>query len=127
MRGRASHAFAGNGGKGLGKSTKRHRKILKDNIQGVRIVLVYAPLSLLIPIDSRLARRGGVTRIAAQIYDEIRLTLKQRLIELLKQIANLLESSGPIDTGRKTVTVQDVVFVLKRMGQPIYGFGEGER
>ena len=42
----------GKGGKGLGKGgAKRHRKILRDNIQGITK-----------PAIRRLARRGGVKR-----------------------------------------------------------------
>ncbi|OBW67904.1 MAG: Bet v1-like protein [Aureobasidium pullulans] len=81
----------GLGGKGLGKSTaKRHR---------------------------RLARRGGVKRISATIYDEVRAALKDRLKLLLHDICAILEC-----TVRKTITVPDVVFVLNRHGTPIYGF-----
>lgn len=50
----------GKGGKGLGKGgAKRHRKILRDNIQGITK-----------PAIRRLARRGGVKRISAMIYEE---------------------------------------------------------
>merc|ERR1712110_1395671 len=43
----------GKGGKGLGKGgAKRHRKVLRDNIQGITK-----------PAIRRLARRGGVKRI----------------------------------------------------------------
>jgi len=45
----------GKGGKGLGKGgAKRHRKVLRDNIQGITK-----------PAIRRLARRGGVKRISA--------------------------------------------------------------
>ena len=48
----------GKGGKGLGKGgTKRHRKVLRDNIQGITK-----------PAIRRLARRGGVKRISGLIY-----------------------------------------------------------
>lgn len=48
-------APGGKGGKGLGKGgAKRHRKILRDNIQGITK-----------PAIRRLARRGGVKRISA--------------------------------------------------------------
>ena len=48
----------GKGGKGLGKGgAKRHRKILRDNIQGITK-----------PAIRRLARRGGVKRISASMY-----------------------------------------------------------
>jgi len=48
----------GKGGKGLGKGgAKRHRKILRDNIQGITK-----------PAIRRLARRGGVKRISASMF-----------------------------------------------------------
>jgi len=53
-----SHATGGKGGKGLGKGgAKRHRKILRDNIQGITK-----------PAIRRLARRGGVKRISASKF-----------------------------------------------------------
>lgn len=46
----------GKGGKGLGKGgAKRHRKVLRDNIQGITK-----------PAIRRLARRGGVKRISGE-------------------------------------------------------------
>ena len=49
----------GKGGKGLGKGgAKRHRKVLRDNIQGITK-----------PAIRRLARRGGVKRISRLIYE----------------------------------------------------------
>ncbi|THW58050.1 hypothetical protein D6D02_08136 [Aureobasidium pullulans] len=97
----------GLGGKGLGKSTaKRHRKILRDNINGITKGSI-----------RRLARRGGVKRISATIYDEVRAALKDRLKLLLHDICAILEC-----TVRKTITVPDVVFVLNCHGTPIYGF-----
>ena len=51
---------------GLGKGgAKRHRKILRDNIQGITK-----------PAIRRLARRGGVKRISGLIYEETRGVLK---------------------------------------------------
>jgi hypothetical protein len=50
----------GKEGKGLGKGTaKRHRKVLRDNIQGITKLAI-----------RRLARRGGVKRISGLIYIE---------------------------------------------------------
>ena len=50
----------GKGGKGLGKGgAKRHRKVLRDNIQGITKLAI-----------RRLARRGGVKRISGLIYIE---------------------------------------------------------
>ncbi|EDW51009.1 GM11654 [Drosophila sechellia] len=46
----------GKGGKGLGKGgAERHRKVLRDNIQGITK-----------PAIRRLARRGGVKRISGR-------------------------------------------------------------
>ena len=65
----ASTAGRGKGGKGLGKTgAKRHRKILRDNIQGITK-----------PAIRRLARRGGVKRISGLIYEETRAVLKNFL------------------------------------------------
>ena len=56
----------GKGGKGLGKGgAKRHRKILRDNIQGITK-----------PAIRRLARRGGVKRISASKPVSSRLLLQ---------------------------------------------------
>ena len=58
----------GKGGKGLGKGgAKRHRKVLRDNIQGITK-----------PAIRRLARRGGVKRISGLIYEETRGTQKHQ-------------------------------------------------
>ena len=70
----------------------------------------------------RLARRGGVKRIAGTIYSETRTVLRKRLELLLKDICAVVECSG-----RKTVCVTDVVFILNRHGKSIYGFGDAER
>merc|ERR1712167_472677 len=63
---RTAMAGRGKGGKGLGKGgAKRHRKVLRDNIQGITK-----------PAIRRLARRGGVKRISGLIYEETRGVLK---------------------------------------------------
>ena len=62
----------GKGGKGLGKGgAKRHRKVLRDNIQGITK-----------PAIRRLARRGGVKRISGLIYEETRGVLKVMVFTL---------------------------------------------
>ena len=50
----------GKGGKGGKGGAKRHRKVLRDNIQGITK-----------PAIRRLARRGGVKRISGLIYEEV--------------------------------------------------------
>ncbi|KAK3080888.1 hypothetical protein LTS18_012212 [Coniosporium uncinatum] len=57
-----------------------------------------------------MARRGGIKRISANIYDETRQVIRLRLSEVLKKVALVLE--GQV---RKTVTISDVTFVLNRV------------
>ena len=54
-------------------------------------------------------------RISATIYDEIRGVIKNRLTQILEQTAMITEHRQ-----RKTVTTMDVIFVLNRLGTPIY-------
>lgn len=65
----------------------------------------------------RLARRGGVKRISAGIYDEVRAALKSRLEAILQMCVIYVEYRNA-----KTVTVHDVIHSLSRFGRPIYGF-----
>ena len=75
----------GKGGKGLGKGgAKRHRKVLRDNIQVISktAVTVCERCSfqgITKPAIRRLARRGGVKRISGLIYEETRGVLKVNL------------------------------------------------
>ncbi|CAM9867620.1 unnamed protein product [Lampetra planeri] len=98
----------GKGGKGLGKGgAKRHRKVLRDNIQGITK-----------PAIRRLARRGGVKRISGLIYEETRSVLKVFLENVIRDAVTYTEHAK-----RKTVTAMDVVYALKRQGRTLYGFG----
>ena len=98
----------GKGGKGLGKGgAKRHRKVLRDNIQGITK-----------PAIRRLARRGGVKRISGLIYEETRGVLKVFLENVIRDAVTYTEHAK-----RKTVTAMDVVYALKRQGRTLYGFG----
>jgi histone H4 len=102
------------GGKGLGKGyrrkgkAKRHKQPLRDNILGITR-----------PAIRRLARRGGVKRISGLIYEVTRKVLKEFLEEALKNAITYMEHGK-----RKTVTTDDVLCGLKRMGHPMYGFGK---
>ncbi|XDV19442.1 hypothetical protein PO909_024912 [Leuciscus waleckii] len=85
----------GKGGKGLGKGgAKRHRKVLRDNIQGITK-----------PAIRRLARRGGVKRISGLIYEETRGVLKVFLENVIRDAVTYTEHAK-----RKTVTAMDVVY-----------------
>merc|ERR1712232_1191448 len=97
----------GKGGKGLGKGGKRHRKIFRDQIQGITK-----------PAIRRLARRGGVKRISNLIYEETRGVLKVFLESVIRDAVTYTEHAR-----RKTVTSMDVVYALKRQGRTLYGFG----
>ena len=98
----------GKGGKGIGKGgAKRHRKVLRDNIQGITK-----------PAIRRLARRGGVKRISGLVYEETRGVLKVFLETVIRDAVTYTEHSR-----RKTVTSMDVVYALKRQGRTLYGFG----
>src|SRR5215213_9749796 len=97
----------GKGGKGLGKGgAKRHRKVLRDNIDGITR-----------PAIRRLARRGGVKRISKGIYDETKGHLKVFLEHVLRDAITYTEHAR-----RKTVTVEDVLYSLKRQNKTLYGF-----
>jgi histone H4 len=98
----------GKGGKGLGKGgAMRHRKMLRDNIQGITK-----------PAIRRLARRGGVKRLSGLMYEETRGVLKIFLEDVIRTSVIFTEHAR-----RKTVTALDVVYALKRKGRTLYGFG----
>ena len=76
----------GKGGKGLGKGgAKRHRKVLRDNIQGITK-----------PAIRRLARRGGVKRISGLIYEETRRVLKVSVSVLPAFSSNTVFNPNPL-------------------------------
>merc|ERR1712037_9851 len=105
---RSTMTGRGKGGKGLGKGgAKRHRKVIRDNIQGITK-----------PASRRLARRGGVKRISGLIYEETRGVLKVFLENVIRDAVTYTEHAK-----RKTVTAMDVVYALKRQGRTLYGFG----
>ncbi|POS74711.1 histone h4-2 [Diaporthe helianthi] len=99
------------------KGAKRHRKIIKDSIKGITRPDIRDAL-IRQPHHSRLARRGGVKRISAQIYNDVRAALKDRLEMILRDCVTYVEYRRA-----KTVTVYDVIHSLKRIGRPVYGFG----
>ncbi len=88
--------------------TKRH-KVHKQTIKGITK-----------PAIRRLARRGGVKRISGLIYDETREVLSKFVKSVIQDSIIYMEHSR-----RKTVTVMDIVYALKRQGRALYGFGGG--
>jgi histone H4 len=98
----------GKGGKGFGKvGAKRLQRSKKEVILGITK-----------PAIRRLARRGGVKRISALIYEETRTVLKSFLENVVRDAVTYTEHAR-----RKTVTAMDVVYALKRQGRSLYGFG----
>ncbi|XP_061168613.1 histone H4-like [Saccostrea echinata] len=98
----------GKGGKGLGKGgAKRHRKVLRDNIQGITkqpyAVLLAVVVSNVFPVSS--------TRKLVEF-------LKVFLENVIRDAVTYTEHAK-----RKTVTAMDVVYALKRQGRTLYGFG----
>jgi histone H4 len=98
----------GKAGKGFGKiCAKRFLKAKREVIMGITK-----------PAIRRLARRGGVKRISALIYDEARSCLRTFLQCAIKDAVTYTEHAR-----RKTVTAMDIVYALKRQGKSLYGFG----
>merc|ERR1712080_334511 len=89
----------------MGGGAKRHRKVLRDNIQGITK-----------PAIRRLARRGGVKRISGLIYEEVRAVLRVFLENVMRDAVTCTEHAK-----RKTVLATDVVYALKRQGRTLYG------
>ncbi|ETI49546.1 histone H4 [Phytophthora nicotianae CJ01A1] len=100
-------------GRGLGAAghgtggARRHRKILRDNIQGITK-----------PAIRRLARRAGVVRISVLVHHETRAVLRTFLSSAIQDAITYSEHGH-----RKTITGMDVIYALKRQGRILYGFG----
>ena len=102
-----------NGIKSVGKGktgkhfgVKRAKKESRDVILGITK-----------PAIRRLARRGGVKRISALIYDETRMIIRSFLENVIKDAIVYTEHSK-----RKTVVAMDIIYSLKRQGRCLYGF-----
>ena len=87
-------------------SSKRVKKVLKDNIRGITK-----------PAIRRLARRAGVKRISGLLYEEVRGVLKGFVEGVVRDSIAYTEHAK-----RKTVTALDVVHALKKRGRMLYGY-----
>jgi len=102
-----SNTGKGGKGKAFGKiGTKRIKYQAKEIILGITK-----------PAIRRLARRGGVKRISADIYAEARSILKNFLEIIIKDAVTYTEHSR-----RKTVSSVDIIYALKRHGKTLYGY-----
>jgi histone H4 len=86
---------------------KRHRAVKRDVISGITNAAI-----------RRLARRGGVKRMAETVYAEIRGIVKVFVENTLRDTIVFTEYAN-----RRTVTALDVVHALKRRGRTLYGYG----
>lgn len=85
-------------------SAKRHRKVVRATIMGVTK-----------PAIRRLARRGGVKRLSAMVYEETRGVLRAFLEDVIRDSVTYMEHAR-----RKTVMPMDVIYALKKRGQTLY-------
>lgn len=90
---------------GKGLKIKRHRVVLRDNIQGITKGSI-----------RKLARRGGVKRLSGLVYEEVRGCLKDFLTVIIRDTVLYVDHAK-----RTTVTVLDVIHALKKNNRPIYG------
>ena len=65
----------------------------------------------------RLARRGGVKRMAATIYPETRAVLKKLLHDVLRDATECVYHSRA-----KTMSVRHVIYAMRRRGTVLYGY-----
>ena len=85
--------------------SKRHQSNSKGSNKGITN-----------PAIRRLARRGGVKRIAGLVYEETRGVLKKFLENIIRDTVTYTEHAK-----RKTVQTSDVIHALKHQGRTIYG------
>lgn len=97
--------FQGKGGKFPSKG-KRHKIEPRDVMFGIKKTNI-----------RRICRRGGVKRICAKIYEEVRGVAKSFLENVLRDGLAYTEHAK-----RKTVTAQDVIYAYNRQGIKLYGF-----
>mgnify|MGYP003572947348 CR=1 len=92
-----------------GKSSaggKRVKKALKSNSTSITNGSI-----------KRLARRGGVKRIAGPVYAEVRDIIRSFVDGTVRDATAFAEHAG-----KKTVSLANILGALKRRGTTIYGF-----
>ena len=90
--------------RGKGTMANLRKKIKVKHIQGITRNDI-----------KRLARRGGVKRLNADIYDETRDAMKLFLTSVLADTLRITDSAK-----RKTISAADVVYALKKQGTTLY-------
>ena len=133
----------GKGGKGLGKGgAKRHRKVLRDNIQGItKASQKNAAGNFGIGLISRFSACHPPSRSSRRRQAHLRTHLRgnswcaqgwlknddspSTFNKLQVFLENVIRDAVTYceHAKRKTVTAMDVVYALKRQGRTLYGFG----
>ena len=87
------------------KHNRNRRNLGKQNIEGITKRSI-----------KRLSRRGGVKRISGDIYKQIRIVIRIFLENIIKDAIVYTDYCR-----RKTVTVLDVIYALKKQQIVLYG------
>ena len=89
-----------------GDAGKRIKKVLKANASNVSSGSI-----------RRLARRGGVKRISAPVYGEVRDAINKFVGAVVRDAVAFAEHGR-----RRTVSSGDVVQSLRKRGRAVYGY-----
>lgn len=79
---------------------------IKDSLEGITK-----------PSLKRLARRAGIKRLSTAVYPETKEALVVWLDKVLADGSKYAEHAH-----RRTITVMDIMYALKRNGQTLYGY-----
>ena len=112
MAGKVAAKGKTNVGKGKGKSGGKNMAMRKKQFQSRPTLEGITKGDI-----RRLARKGGVKRIAMDVYSESRDTIKGFLQHLVKSAIVYTQAAK-----RKTCHPMDVVMAMKREGRSLYGF-----
>lgn len=104
-----SYKISGKGSTNKGYGKTGPKRFYRNNKEAI--------LGITKPAIKRLARKGGVKRISVSVYGEVRNSLISFIEKVVKDSVVFTEHAK-----RKTVTLNDVIYSLKRHGKTIYGF-----
>jgi histone H4 len=91
------------------------RTVTQSNVRVMKRRVVAKPFRLSSGSVRRLARRGGVKRLASSVRDVVSNILKQFVKTVVARAAQYTEYAN-----RKTVTLNDVLYSLKHAGETLY-------
>jgi histone H4 len=103
-------------GKGLGLGSKG---LGRGGVIRHRMKQVGALLGVTKPAIRRLARRAGIKRISGLTYESVRSLTKRFLERVVKDALTYTDHAN-----RKTMSVRDALYAIRKNGQILYGFSE---